>query len=82
MRIELRYDWDELLQRLTAQGCVCKKAPLRIHSSSGHIQETFVVERAGRTHHLQVPPRSGNPTWSVVRSLCDRLELPYGPFDL
>lgn len=81
MMDELPYDWDELLGRLRAHGCTVSRLPMEILRRGG-IRETFLVERGGASHPLQVPPRSGNPTWTVVRSLCDNLDLPYGPFGL
>lgn len=81
MRGELPYDWDELIARLRANGCVVTKLSLGI-TRSGTVAETFLVEFRGESHPLQIPPRAGNPTWTVVRSLCSNLGLPFAAFGL
>ena len=78
---ELPYDWDELVRLLREYGCIVSRATLGIHRRGG-VTEVYNVEYRGQTHPLQVPPRSGNPTPTVVRSLCDNLGLSYAPFKL
>jgi hypothetical protein len=78
---ELTYDWDELITRLKAAGCTVTRMSMEVLRRGG-VSETFLVEYRGENHPLQLPARSGNPTWTVVRSLCDNLGLPYAPFDL
>lgn len=78
---ELPYDWDELIARLRANGCTVGRAAVNIRRSGG-IMETYLVEYRGQNHPLQVPPTSGNPTPTIVRSLCDNLGLAHEPFGL
>jgi hypothetical protein len=78
---ELPYDWDELIRRLRASGCDVTKAPIDIRGN-GQIVEVFEVTYRGQTEPMQLPTRPGNPTPTVVRSLCSRLGLPTAGFDL
>jgi hypothetical protein len=78
---ELPYDWDELIRRLEASGCKVTRSPIDIRGN-GQIVENFDVTYRNQSEPLQVPPRAGNPTPTVVRSLCNRLGLPTAGFDL
>lgn len=79
---ELPYDWEELIKRLRVQGCTVTRATIGIVRRTGGLTETFEVGYGGETHPLQIPPQTGNPTTTVVRSLCNNLNLPYEPFGL
>ncbi len=77
----LHYDWDALIRRLRARGCVVTRKDFGMSRRHGVI-EYFSVELNGVTRTLQVGPSDENPTTTVVRSLCDGLGLSYDGFDL